>query len=274
MIDGIDIIEHIARYNIKENKYACILSYVICDHLLSVLYLAMYCAEEDVLDRERNVISSYRHIENSVCILNKILFSVFDNKIEYSNLDSLVKELKSISFEDMDIIRENEKFLLELDNYNTIYEAVYNIIDNLKVKAQKIDKVIYFAYGGISLGYAFKTIMKELFDKNVELLPSHYSSKRNNTESGIIDRIPRFKCGENGWMDESTVLLLDNNVTTFKTLSTSKSYLQKRGNKVYCAVAEVDYKNIYKWLLGKGEYEEMCHNWFDVIDDLQRKDYN
>lgn len=67
-------------------------------------------------------------------------------------------------------------------------------------------------------------------------------------------------------MDESTVLLLDNNVTTFKTLSTSKSYLQKRGNKVYCAVAEVDYKNIYKWLLGKGEYEEMCHNWFDVID--------
>lgn len=266
VIDGIDIIEHIARYNIKENKYACILSYVICDHLLSVLYLAMYCAEEDVLDRERNVISSYRHIENSVCILNKILFSVFDNKIEYSNLDSLVKELKSISFEDMDIIRENEKFLLELDNYNTIYEAVYNIIDNLKEKAQKIDKVIYFAYGGISLGYAFKTIMKELFDKNVELLPSHYSSKRNNTESGIIDRIPRFKCGENGWMDESTVLLLDNNVTTFKTLSTSKSYLQKRGNKVYCAVAEVDYKNIYKWLLGKGEYEEMCHNWFDVID--------
>ena len=99
------------------------------------------------------------------------MFSVFDNKIEYSNLDSLVKELKSISFEDMDIIRENEKFLLELDNYNTIYEAVYNIIDNLKVKAQKIDKVIYFAYGGISLGYAFKTIMKELFDKNVELLP-------------------------------------------------------------------------------------------------------
>ena len=68
VIDGIDIIEHIARYNIKENKYACILSYVICDHLLSVLYLAMYCAEEDVLDRERNVISSYRHIENSVCI--------------------------------------------------------------------------------------------------------------------------------------------------------------------------------------------------------------
>lgn len=55
--------------------------------------------------------------------------------------------------------------------------------------------------------------------------------KRNNTESGIIDRIPRFKCGENGWMDESTVLLLDNNVTTFKTLSTSKSYLQKRGIK-------------------------------------------
>ena len=266
VIDGIDIIEHIARYNIKENKYACILSYVICDHLLSVLYLAMYCAEEDVLDRERNVISSYRHIENSVCILNKILFSVFDNKIEYSNLDSLVKELKSISFEDMDIIRENEKFLLELDNYNTIYEAVYNIIDNLKGKAQKIDKVIYFAYGGISLGYAFKTIMKELFDKNVELLPSHYSSKRNNTGSGVIDRIPRFKCGENGWMDESTVLLLDNNVTTFKTLSTSKSYLQKRGNKVYCAVAEVYYKNIYKWLLGKGEYEEMCHNWFDVID--------
>lgn len=207
VIDGIDIIEHIARYNIKENKYACILSYVICDHLLSVLYLAMYCAEEDVLDRERNVISSYRHIENSVCILNKILFSVFDNKIEYSNLDSLVKELKSISFEDMDIIRENEKFLLELDNYNTIYEAVYNIIDNLKVKAQKIDKVIYFAYGGISLGYAFKTIMKELFDKNVELLPSHYSSKRNNTESGIIDRIPRFKCGENGWMDESNCIL-------------------------------------------------------------------
>ena len=71
--------------------------------------------------------------------------------------------------------------------------------------------------------------MKELFDKNVELLPSHYSSKRNNTGSGVIDRIPRFKCGENGWMDESTVLLLDNNVTTFKTLSTSKSYLQKRG---------------------------------------------
>lgn len=159
VIDGIDIIEHIARYNIKENKYACILSYVICDHLLSVLYLAMYCAEEDVLDRERNVISSYRHIENSVCILNKILFSVFDNKIEYSNLDSLVKELKSISFEDMDIIRENEKFLLELDNYNTIYEAVYNIIDNLKVKAQKIDKVIYFAYGGISLGYGVMPIL-------------------------------------------------------------------------------------------------------------------
>jgi len=41
VIDGIDIIEHIARYNIKENKYACILSYVICDHLLSVLYLAI-----------------------------------------------------------------------------------------------------------------------------------------------------------------------------------------------------------------------------------------
>lgn len=275
MIDGIDIIEHIARYNIKENKYACILSYVICDHLLSVLYLAMYCAEEDVLDRERNVISSYRHIENSVCILNKILFSVFDNKIEYSNLDSLVKELKSISFEDMDIIRENEKFLLELDNYNTIYEAVYNIIDNLKVKAQKIDKVIYFAYGGISLGYAFKTIMKELFDKNVELLPSHYSSKRNNTESGIIDRIPRFKCGENGWMDESTVLLLDNNVTTFKTLSTSKSYLQKRGNKVYCAVAEVDYKNIDTmkdtgYYRRSPQYTMFCSDVTEDFEDLEK----
>lgn len=168
-------------------------------------------------------------------------------------------------------------------NMGTLTEFQYNFLSNIEQKALEIvnpytvilnpdsKKVVNYLEqrakrGGREKRNAFKTIMKELFDKNVELLPSHYSSKRNNTESGIIDRIPRFKCGENGWMDESTVLLLDNNVTTFKTLSTSKSYLQKRGNKVYCAVAEVDYKNIYKWLLGKGEYEEMCHNWFDVID--------
>lgn len=266
LIDGIDTLEYICEKYEKTNIFVNLLIYIICDHLLSVLYLALYCMEKRVIDDNENIMKSYIYVENSVCMLNHIIYSVFEGNLDFFCLRDVLKELKMISIEEMNIIENNEKYLLELNDYKTIHETVLNILNTLKDKAKRIDKVIYFSYGGISLGYAFKTIIKQKLNITIELIPSHYSSKRGNDKVDFIEKIPFFKRKSIVQNDDAITFLIDNNVTTFLTMSQAKKCLKNKGLNVICAVAEVDYKNIYRWLLKKGEYEEMASDWYKILD--------
>lgn len=265
-IHGFELLGYLTSHFLKKNKYIDLIIYMVCDHLLAALYLAIYCLEKEILSCKAVDMTNYKYINNSICIIHKIMISNFDNSLDYSQLSILHNNLDLISLEELRIINENKKFILELDNYQTVYRTVQNITENLGNKIHSINQLIYFAHGGIALGYAFQATLKVKYNKEVTLFPCYFSSKCNTSVNEILNRIPNLVNNQDVWKDESNILLLDNNVTTFKTLSAAKSYLHGRNNNVLCAVAGVDYQNIYNWLFEKSKYETMCCNWFEVVD--------
>ena len=125
----------------------------------------------------------------------------------------------------------------ELDDNVTIFKFVKSIADKMYQNGKKLDYIISFPYGGITLGFAMRSYMKFGLKQKEEprLLNSHFSSKQKLREKrtekdkdfSIFKFIPKkYNC----YVDEikkgnATILLLDNNVTTFKTLDLCKNFL-------------------------------------------------
>ena len=165
----------------------------------------------------------------------------------------------------------------ELDDNIVILKFIQTVLKKAEKEKIKFDYIISFPYGGITLGFSIKSYMKIVLHKRnlPKLINSHFSSKQKiregkvekDIEFSIFKYIPKIyneevkqiKSGENN------ILLLDNNVTTFKTIDISKRFLQQFGNKVYAAVVTINYDNIVNYLLEK-DCEKLISNWRQVLD--------
>lgn len=269
---GYHMIHHMSKVNHKDSRYTELLVYMACDHLLAALYLAIYCMQKQGLKGNHINVNNYQDIQRAIFLINNIMDSILSGKARTYKLQELDSILRLVDISELDIIDESDKFLMELDNYVLVFATAKSIVKNLGEKIDDIDSIVCFAYGGMALGYAVQSLISSSLHRMVELYTSHYSSKRFTDIDIMMKQIMPINqksiCDTN-----STLLLVDNNATTFKTLKDAKEYLIKRGNKIYCAVAEVDYNNVCKWILGDETCEPMCDNWYEVVEVLPLERY-
>lgn len=257
-----------------------LLLYTIVDHLLESLLFILNLVEQNTLIKNE-VIPYNKYYELTKAIQNLMDYmysSVFNSNSSNDILNKLLSRLNSINllntnFKNVKVY----KTMRELDNNITIFKFVQSLSKELEDDNIILDYVISFPYGGITLGFALNSYIKvfENISKRPKLLDCHYSSKQQIRENrvekdsdfSIFDHIPILYSGQ--YLDilkgEKRILLLDNNVTTFKTLDLCKNFLKQLGNETYSAVAEINYNNITNCLLGN-TCEELVPNWRDVLD--------
>jgi phosphoribosylanthranilate isomerase len=256
----------------EKSKYDYIVAYIVSDYLLSALYLLLYCIEEERKKKQPVDIEDYLAIKEAILIANNVIFDILCGRDFLNYFEKLEAALDGIKLSDLYLINMNEKYMLELDDYSTIFSFACNIVKKMGEKLELIDGVISLAYGSTALGYAIKIVIDKYRSEPIKLFSSHFSYRKHNNIASYIeneaeyDEMQEIKC-------EESLLVVDNNVTTFETLSSIKKYLTGKGKKVLCAVPEIDYNNICRWLQNEKKVEVLCDNWFETLDFLPIKPY-
>ncbi|SFO28720.1 hypothetical protein SAMN04487831_11637 [Pseudobutyrivibrio sp. UC1225] len=270
-----DTCNHMIQYIAMNKKYNkavhSLVLYTICDHLVSALYLAIYYLEEASLDGVMIDKENYRQISKALDISNLIIFGIIHEKTIENYWCDLASVLKKINIDKLSIIENGQKYSLEIDNHLQIFATVEKIVANMGEKLNSIENILYFSYGAISFAYAFKAVLKDLYNRNINIVPSHFSSKRYMNKEFIIKRIPDIFDFEIETLDE--ILVLDNNVTTFSTMKMAKELFLENGKRAICCVESIDYHNLVSWVLDIGNYEIPCVKWFEVLDYYPQNNY-
>lgn len=263
-----------------------IIIYALIDHLIeSVFYLLNLC-ELNSLEGDKTYEKEHGKIIKLSQYVTDLLFAFLYESSEFSSiLKDVITKANSINLIS-GILRYTNKYktMRELDNNITIFKTVKNIADNIEEKHIDLDYIISFPYGGIMLGYAYRSYLRFGLKKErkPKLLNCHFSSKQNvrdkitqkDKDFSMYKFIPKIY---NNYVDSikkgrKTILLLDNNITTCKTLDLCKNFLNQIGNDVYAAVSAVNYDNIVEYLLGR-KSEKMVLNWISVLDFKPIEEY-
>lgn len=268
-----DLISQVSTF--EEN----VLIYCIIDNLIEATFFLLNMCEQNSLAGDKAYEKEHGKILRFTQSVVDLLYAFFYEDVNINEVlnDVLVKAklIKIIK----GILRYTKiyKTMRELDNNITILTTVKNIADNVIESGKKIDYIISFPYGGITLGFAYKSYLKYGLkcEKVPNILNSHFSSKQKLREkSSVKDKdfsifkyIPRLY---NNYVEDIksgnvSILLLDNNVTTCKTLDLCKNFLTQIGNTVYSAVSAVNYDNIVNYLKGR-DAEIMIPNWRISLD--------
>lgn len=254
--------------------------YTIIDHFLeSMLFILNLVEQNDLANNCLIKKITHRKILDIIQeVMNYIYMYFYDDDRCISALNSIINNLNELNI--IEKIPNNVqiyKTMRELDDNVTIFKFVKSISEKLQNKNINLDYIISFPYGGITLGFAMKSYMKIILkqDKLPELLNCHYSSKQKMRADRIEKDIDFsiFKYIPSVYNDFSydmangkkSIMILDNNVTTFKTLDLAKNFLQQIGNTVYASVAEINYDNIANHLLDN-PIEELIPNWRNVLN--------
>lgn len=256
-----------------------VLIYTIMDNLIEATFFLLNMCEQNSLAGDKSYEKEHgkilRFTQSVVDLLYAFLYE--DDNIQYALNDVLLNAKKIFIIKGLLRYTKIYKTMRELDNNITILTTVKNIADSIIESGKKIDYIISFPYGGITLGFAYKSYLKYGLktDKMPNILNSHFSSKQKLREKStakdkdfsIFKYIPRLynKYVEDIKSGNVSILLLDNNVTTCKTLDLCKNFLNQIGNTVYSAVSAVNYDNIVEYLKGR-EAEVMIPNWRIALD--------
>ncbi len=261
--------------------------YLIFDNLIESMLFALNLVEQNDLIHNK-IISNKTHskLEKSIQnIMDYWYIFIFDIKKSFNQINNIISKLDDIKI--YNLISNNitlYKTMRELDDNIMIFKFAKMVGDELNKKETNINFVMSFPYGGITLGFALKSYMKIILNKNnlPQLVNCHYSSKqkaRKNIEEkysdfSIFDYIPNYykKIVADIKSGDKNIMLFDNNVTTFRTLEFCKNYLNQYGNKVYAAVAAVNYDNIAGFLINE-DGEKLSENWRKVLDFNAITDY-
>lgn len=275
------LLEIIDKENLLKKEltiFEKLLIYSVIDNLLEASFYILNLIEMNSLKGNLDYEKEYTEIKRLTQNVMDFMYVFFmdDNK-------DITKKLKKIylSLNALKIIRNISEYskiyksMRELDNNIIIFKTVKSIVDQSINK--KIDYVISFPYGGIALSFAVESYLKVFLNKKElpKILNCHYSSKQKLRENkmerdidfSIFNYIPKQYIEEIKEIKKGrkNILLVDNNVTTFKTLEISKSFLNQLGNRTYCAVSSINYDNIAKYLLNETS-EILVNNWRNVLD--------
>lgn len=266
--------------------YQKVIVYSFIDHLQEAILYILNLIEQNSL--ANNNIYNTEHdkiIELAQNVSDMLYAHFYVDGIEKQILKNILDDLETLEIvKSLPRYTDVYKRMRELDDNVTIFKFVKSIADKMYQNGKKLDYIISFPYGGITLGFAMRSYMKFGLKQKEEprLLNSHFSSKQKLREKrtekdkdfSIFKFIPKkYNC----YVDEikkgnATILLLDNNVTTFKTLDLCKNFLTQIGNEVFAAVAAVNYDNIAEFLLNK-ESENLVPNWRKVLDFCPTDEY-
>ncbi|MDX2292328.1 MULTISPECIES: haloacid dehalogenase-like hydrolase [Streptomyces] len=174
----------------------------------------------------------------------------------------------------------------ELDDPQVIAVSALCLAQQLQDGGEWPVGLIDFQSGALDLGLAFRVISRLTRPELPPVGVAHmaYSSKnvmRGLEDEGdlgfdyLISRVPKhFHERVHEWLEgNGSVVLYDNNVTTFSTLANVKRLLGEHANaRIRAAVACVNYDNIVRHLRGIPG-EPLCADWEDVLDLRPVADY-
>ncbi|MER5931762.1 hypothetical protein [Streptomyces sp. NPDC002054] len=174
----------------------------------------------------------------------------------------------------------------ELDDPRVIAVSALSLAGQLEQSGDWPVGLIDFPSGALDLGLAFRVIARLTRPDKPAVGVAHmaYSSKnamRGLAEDGapsfghLMSRVPKhFRERIHEWLDgDGTVVLYDNNVTTFATLAHVKRLLGRHASaRIRATVACVNYENIARHLRGAAA-EPLCEGWEEVLDLRPVADY-
>ena len=217
-----------------------------------------------------------------------LYYSLVFNKPNKDSIVHLLRNNKTVK-----ITEVMKKYLLEqqgmreLDDPQIISLSILSLLKQIEIGKKRYDMIIDFPCGGTELGFAFVSILNLLYkDKKVpEVIHCFYSSKKVQRDPAIAVKmempqwlfnfIPKHyhKKLEETVQRKGSILLYDNNVTTFGTLAKVKQFFQDVYHMTADgAVAAIYYSNISKYLLGK-KSEPLIAEWENILDFKPVTDY-
>lgn len=267
-VTGFEILDNVEK--IENQLYKIITAYIAIDHLLEALYQAQYFLGTKN-EKAGHKLTSFDLIQRLIQECNDFMWYLFTGVFNKTLYYSILDHVHSVDINDFKEIHLLKKYMRELDNNVSIFCSAYNIAREIISRQIKYDFVISFAFGGIALGNALISVLKYLqYPYIPKVLISSYSSKmREDTkqETSLLGLIfPQFAVyTELIQRGNCMILLYDNNATTFSTLANAKQELCDKGNKVDCAVVEVNYSNMVSWLHKKQSCEEISPFWDNIL---------
>ncbi len=285
-INALDIISKEKILNNSLNYYEQVIIYSFIDHLLEGMLFILNLIEQNNLSNNDLYEKEHKSVLQITQDVSDLLYSCIYQDTEIIKLvDKVLLELKQLKIlKTLPQYIKTYKTMRELDNNITIFKFVKSIVDDMEKRNIVPNYIISFPYGGIDLGFATVSYMKIVLKKKKipQILNSHFSSKQGIRENKIQRDIDFsiFKFIPNiykNYVEEikkgkSTILLLDNNVTTFKTLDLCKNFVKQLGNMVYAGVPSINYDNIVNNLFNK-KSETLISNWRQVLDFYPIEEY-
>ncbi len=264
----------------KDLKYfEKVIVYSYIDNLLEgIMFIVNLIEQNSLNDNDLHNNESEKVIQLAQGVSDLLYAFIYNDEGTKNILNELLLNLKQFELiKSLNNYTKKYRTMRELDDNITIFKFVKSVIDKAEKENIDFDYIISFPFGGIALGFAMISYLKivlkkQRFPKNIN---SHFSSKQKIRENrmeedidfNIFKYIPKFYSKEIQEIKKgkSKILLLDNNVTTFKTLDLCKNFLTQLGNTVYAGVPAVNYDNIINCLFNK-ENEPLVENWRYVLD--------
>lgn len=258
----------------KEEYYSNITRIImlaILEHVKNLHLVVINMLEKSELSTGEKI-SENKELNCSVQKLFKSIFQIIEDKFDYHYFISVIEQ---VNFERINHLFEDyfayHQGMREEDNIVSIYRSVKLILSDSK--QIDFDYVIPFFYGGSELGYSIVAFLEvnKITAKVPQLVNLHYSSKnefRLGKKYGVETYIPAtyHNCLAEIKNGNRSLLLFDNNSTTFRTLKDSKDYFEEYNNHVYSAVVAFNYNNLVDYLLGNKPHECLVDGWESILD--------
>lgn len=254
--------------------------YMIFDHIFEALLFLIYAMEKSelVTNEEHSLVFQLVQITSDIlvgCVLDKNIAN---------DLKIFLHSIRNVNFKSYaHIINKDIKHMRELDNNLTLIKSALTIAKNLKNRKIKLSHIVSFPYGSIAMGFVLISVLKNSFwGKIPSLLHMHFSSKFMKRENisedkigDIFNFVPTYYSDEVETLknNQCSVLLYDNNATTFGTIDICKEQLKKMSNKVYGAVAAINYDNMCRYFLDDENAEPLVSNWQASLDFRPVEEY-
>lgn len=261
------------KINILSFEYKLIL-YIALDHLFECLLFGMNILEKDSIKTNTTNNKEFATMDFLIQKTSDLIIKIYSDKYyEYQDLELLYNRIYYIDKSNYKSINYSKQFMKELDNILSIYKSAYHVASTSKYKNINFDYVLVLSYGGISLGYVLKSVMKEIFfcKSLPELISCHFSCKKHrldDSNKNFWNSIPNYyqhnKCILN--KSSKSILIFDNNVTTFDTLQECSKQLQKKGHSTYCATVGINYDNLRNFFSFLSNSEPLNENWNHLLD--------
>ncbi|MGW6691576.1 haloacid dehalogenase-like hydrolase [Streptomyces sp. NPDC054961] len=187
---------------------------------------------------------------------------------------------------DVDACADTPFVMRELDDPLVIAVSALSLAQQLQDTGEWPVGLVDFQSGALDLGLAFRVITRLTRPELPPVGVAHMAYSSKNVMRGLEDesdlgfdhliaRVPKhFQERLYAWLDgDASVVLYDNNVTTFSTLANVKRLLGERATApIRATVACVNYDNIVRHLRGTPG-EPLCAGWEDVLDLRPVADY-